>query len=145
MIVKACPFCGTDEPSYVDEVKPGRTPPQRHYYECRSCKARGPYLAIGRDDEPQMQALAHWNLRAAAGRAHPADQSRGACVVLAPLSADACKWVRRMLNQWRADVPEIRSFGDGAPQHEADGVAWVADLVAATLPHTPWAPPRPRP
>lgn len=60
-----CPFCGADEPVYIDAVQPRIN--NRHWYECGRCKARGPYIAVtSREDDPQMQALAQWNLRSEA-------------------------------------------------------------------------------
>jgi hypothetical protein len=63
MGAEPCPFCGADEPEYVTEVC-SCYHQAHHYYECRKCRSRGPYLALGYADDLQMQALVQWNLRA---------------------------------------------------------------------------------
>ena len=63
-----CPFCGADgeRASYVEAAKPAGS---FHYYECYSCKARGPYWKDdGEDPDGQMQALAFWNRRTEGSR-----------------------------------------------------------------------------
>lgn len=62
MRIEPCPFCGCDEPSYIAEKTSGCVP--THWYECRRCMARGPYIRAEHTDDPQLQALAQWNLRA---------------------------------------------------------------------------------
>ncbi len=58
-----CPFCGADPDyaTYVASAQHNQT--VQHYYECLTCKAHGPVVVAEFNDDPQMQALAQWNLR----------------------------------------------------------------------------------